>query len=55
MEYAMAGAFNPYIFQMLGPRLFKGRVERVAMFDIYRCISRAMDQQKRRCISGHIS
>ncbi|SVC37193.1 uncharacterized protein METZ01_LOCUS290047, partial [marine metagenome] len=29
MEYAMAGTLDPYIFQMLGSRLFKGCVERV--------------------------
>ena len=55
MEYAMAGAFNPYIFQMLGSRLFKGRVERVAMYDIHCCISRAVDQQEGRCIGRNIA
>ena len=51
----MAGTLNPNIFQMLGPLLFKGRVERVAMFDIHCCISRAVDQQERRCIGRNIS
>ena len=55
MEYTMAGPLDPYIFQMLGPRLFKCGVERVAMFDIHCCISRAVHQQEGSCISGYIS
>ena len=55
MEYAMAGAFNPYVFLMLGSSLFKGCVERVAMFDIHCCISRAVDQQEGGCIGRYIS
>ena len=55
MEYTMTSPLDPYIFQMLGSRLFKCGVERVAMFDIYCCISRAVDQQERRCIGRNIS
>ena len=51
----MAGTFNPYIFQMLGSSLFKSCVERVAMFDIYCCISRSMNQQEGGRISRNIS
>ena len=51
----MAGTFNAYIFQMLGSSLFKGFVERVAMFDIHCCVSRAVDQQEGGRISCNIS
>ena len=55
MEHPMAGLLNPNIIQLLGSHLFKGRVERVTMFDIHCCISRAMNQQEGGCISRNIS
>ena len=55
MKHPVTGSIDPYIFQMLGSSLFKGRVERVAMFDIHCCISRAMNQQEGGCISRNIS